>query len=507
VCQAIGFAHSRDVVHRDLKPDNVALDNYGQVLVLDWGLAKLVGEAELDESFSAGAAASTLPEQTLSGEVLGTPRYMAPEQAAGRIDEIDQRTDVYGLGAILFAILTGYAPHEKSQASSKTGSSMPQLLRSIVNNPTPLASALDPEVPKPLEAVCAKAMARKRYARYASATELADDIQRWMAGEPVTAYREPWLNRVQRWVSQHPRLSQLIAASLTVLVVSAVTSAVMLRENFVAQQGARFESLKGEANTLEDTLRSKAIELGKAARFMTDLPPIAGVMAARDGDGGEGEPLWRERLEMIYTGLLNAHPDYLSVEFSALDDKHAQQLVRVERQTIAGSFVQAVPQSRLARTEVAGYVERIASLKPGEVYLATAPLTADPEDEGPQQALVLTAGVPVYDDTTGALFGLVAIESNLDQILREIVTTATETAGSVYFVEGDGRILLEYSREREFRHASAGTSIAQAVPALGTFFSTPTADTFSDEASTYAVKVGVDPRRTDAALGIVLTLD
>jgi len=506
VCQAIAYAHSHEVVHRDLKPENVALDSYGQVIVLDWGLAKFIGEAELSESFGhdPGVEAGG-GEQTLSGEVLGTPRYMAPEQAAGRIDEIDPRTDVYGLGAILYSILTGYAPHEKSQASSKTNSSIPQLLREIVNDPTPLASSLNPDVPLELEAICAKAMARKRYARYSSACELAADIEKWTAGEPVTAYEEPWLKQCQRWIGQHRRISQIVGSLLTVLIVSAIAVGVTTRQNYVAAQHARFESIKGEANALEDSLRSKAMELSKAARFMAGLPPIQGIIDAGSGAETDDEQVWRDRLQTIYSGLLDAHPDYLSVSYLAVEDQ-AQEIVRVERQHIAGGFVRTVPVSRLARIELAGALARIASLKPGDVFLASAPLAAVTDAD--EALLVLTAGIPVYDDSTGEVFGIVAIESNLDEILREVVASTTQTAKGVYFVEGDGRILLHYSQERGFRHATTGTDIAATLPEVGTFFSTEQAsDTFSDGSEIYGVKVGVDPRHTDAAIGIVLTLD
>ncbi len=508
VCQAIAYAHSRDVVHRDLKPENIALDSYGQVIVLDWGLAKFIGESELDESFASDTPnEATGSEQTLTGEVLGTPRYMAPEQAAGRIDEIDPRTDVYGLGAILFSILSGYAPHEKSRMSSKTNSTIPQLLRGIVNNPTPLASSLNPEVPPELDAICAKAMARKRYARYATASELADDIERWNAGEPVTAFEEPWLTRCQRWIGQHRRISQVVGSLLTVLIVSAIAVGVTTRQNYVAAQQARFESIKSEANGLEDSLRDKALELTKAARFMAGLPPIQGIIDARSGTETDEEQVWRERLQTIYTGLLGAHPDYLSVTYMSVEDQ-AQEIVRAERAGIAGGFVRTVPVSRLAQFDLSGILGHAVALKPGAVYLATTPLSAETDAVNQEQTLVLTAAIPVYDDNTGEVFGIVAIESNLDEMLREVVTTTTKSADTVYFIEGDGRILLHYTQERKFRHAAKGTNIAEAVPQVGSFFENgETSDVFSDGSETYAVKVGVDPRRTDAAIGIVLTLD
>ena len=120
VCQAIAYAHSRGVVHRDIKPENIALDNFGQVVVLDWGLAKLMEDSELMQQTSSAGGVHTLL-QTMDGEALGTPLYMAPEQALGEHDRVNHQTDVFGLGAVLFAMLTGRAPHEQT-TSTMTGS-------------------------------------------------------------------------------------------------------------------------------------------------------------------------------------------------------------------------------------------------------------------------------------------------------------------------------------------------------------------------------------------------
>jgi serine/threonine protein kinase len=164
VCQAIAYAHSRGVIHRDLKPENVALDNFGQVIVLDWGLAKIADDGELggqingDHDLSDEALA-----KTMVGEVIGTPLYMSPEQASG--GEVCHQTDIYGLGAILFAILTGFAPHEKSHDVSGGQLVVKDVLKAIAENETPLPRDYRVDVPIDLEAICKKAMSRKKYAR------------------------------------------------------------------------------------------------------------------------------------------------------------------------------------------------------------------------------------------------------------------------------------------------------------------------------------------------------
>jgi PAS domain S-box-containing protein len=177
VCNTVAYTHSRGVIHRDLKGQNVILGDFGEVVVLDWGLAKLVGRKEGD----VPTAAVVLDEAgadsgyTVQGQALGTPAYMAPEQSAGRLDLIDRRTDVYGLGAILYEILTGAPPF--------TGHSTEEVLRKVrEEEPTP-PRQLWPEVPPALEALCLRALAKQPEDRPAAATELAQEVQGWQEFE------------------------------------------------------------------------------------------------------------------------------------------------------------------------------------------------------------------------------------------------------------------------------------------------------------------------------------
>jgi tetratricopeptide (TPR) repeat protein len=244
VCQAINYAHSHGVIHRDLKPENVILGRFGEVVVLDWGLAKVVGQA--DESATLiGLSGDAGPDATQAGQALGTPAYMAPEQAEGRIDLIDRRTDIYGLGAILFEALTGQAPHR--------GAGTAELLRRIAQGETPLARSVEPAAPRALEAVCARAMARTPDARYESAAALAEDVQRWLADEPVSAYREPLRVRVVRKLR---RYRGLVAAAAVVLVsVSAVSSVLALQ---IYREKLKVE--KAEQLAVEEKVKAEEAE-------------------------------------------------------------------------------------------------------------------------------------------------------------------------------------------------------------------------------------------------------
>jgi serine/threonine protein kinase/tetratricopeptide (TPR) repeat protein len=216
VCNAIAYAHSRGVIHRDLKPQNVVLGDYGEVLVLDWGLAKLTGEGAEELGIPAALTPdeSGIPEQTMAGQVLGTPGYMAPEQAEGRLDLLDSRTDVYGLGAVLYEILTGRPPFRGGDTAT--------VLRRVSHDPPDRPRSVAAGTPAPLEAVCMKALAKKSADRYASAKDLAADILHWLADEPVSAHREPLTVRISRFARRH---RTLVTAAAAVLVVTSVVLA------------------------------------------------------------------------------------------------------------------------------------------------------------------------------------------------------------------------------------------------------------------------------------------
>jgi tetratricopeptide (TPR) repeat protein/tRNA A-37 threonylcarbamoyl transferase component Bud32 len=223
VCNAAAYAHSRGVLHRDLKPQNVVLGDYGEVIVLDWGLARLLDQPDADAALPAVAVEGGV-DDTMQGQVLGTPAYMAPEQAEGRLDQLSPATDVYGLGAILYEVLTGRAPF--------TGADTIAVLRQVVHDLPPRPREVVAGTPTALEGVCLKALAKKPAERYASAKELAGEVQHWLAGEPVAAYREPWTMRVGRWVKRHRVLvTSAAAAGLVALVGLAVVLGLQARAN------------------------------------------------------------------------------------------------------------------------------------------------------------------------------------------------------------------------------------------------------------------------------------
>lgn len=221
VCQTIHYAHSRGVLHRDLKPSNIMLGDYGETIVVDWGLAKASGESHSVDEFletPVSLSGKTPHNMTVAGRVIGTPIYMSPEQAEGRLERFGVTTDVYGLGATLYCLLTGappFDPHSSNiPAQVRSGSFTPPRKRS-------------PEISKALEAVCLKAMALKQSDRYPTAGELGLDVERWLADQPVTAYRESLGARAWRWARTHrAEVTSIVAAS--VVAMAALVAGVVL---------------------------------------------------------------------------------------------------------------------------------------------------------------------------------------------------------------------------------------------------------------------------------------
>jgi serine/threonine-protein kinase len=217
VCEPVAFAHAHGVIHRDLKPENVMVGPFGEVLVMDWGVAKRLLEVEpaADRSPSSSPASG----DTAHGTVLGTPAWMAPEQARGEVQRLDARTDVYALGAILYFLLTGRVPGTDNEAVSRARTKTWAGYR----GPRPAGLVpprqIDPDLPRPLQAICLKALAGEPADRYPSAAELAADVGLFLEGAAVSAYPEgPW-GRLRRFAAKYRTPILLVAAYIVMRVV------------------------------------------------------------------------------------------------------------------------------------------------------------------------------------------------------------------------------------------------------------------------------------------------
>ncbi len=298
VCNAIDYAHSRGVIHRDIKPANIIVGKYGETLVVDWGLAKAIGRADPTAGEQTIAPSSGGSSETLPGSALGTPAYMSPEQARGELQRLGPRSDVYSLGATLYCLLTGRPPFENDDLGVVLGA--------VQEGRFPRPSQHDPDLDKALEAICLKAMAKEPEGRYPTPKALADDLDRWMAEEPVTAWREPFSRRARRW-GRRNRTAVTAAASALVAGVIGLSAVLAVQTRAKADLAA---SLKRETNTNTALAKTNAelTRLQAAVQARYDLA----VEAVKTFHTGVSEDflLKQEQFTEVRDRLLKSASDY-----------------------------------------------------------------------------------------------------------------------------------------------------------------------------------------------------
>ena len=483
--------------------------------MIDWGIAKIIGDVNPGEASTELDSAEINSQSTMQGQVLGTPLYMAPEQAAGRVDDLNELTDIYGLGAILFAILTGSAPHETSQAQASGGR---DILSAITSHPTPVAQEIDSSIDDALAAICSKAMAQKQYARYQSAMELAEDVQRWMAGEAVSAQKEKFTHRVRRWVRQHQVWSQIIAAGLIIACVAASTLAVAIRQNHLVVRQRQFNELDVYSNEVEVQLQSTAVELMRNTRFMSTLPPIQAIIAAQvDAPGedretqatDEGEEVWQKRLETIYVGLLRANPNYRCVYYAAIENEQASPIVRVERHAGEMGFVRPLPASRLEALKDQDLLTQIGELSPGDVLLTTRYQnnSAGTKSVGvKRQAVSLFASTPVFDKTTGEIFGLVTLELDLLSRVVQAIEQLEQNTANIIVTDSVGRAWVSDDPINGINTMSENNVTTELLGVSKLFAEAEGHRTEEQSEGWIARRIMLDPSNPQTTVGLILQL-
>jgi tetratricopeptide (TPR) repeat protein len=363
-CNVIEYAHSRGVLHRDIKPGNVIVGRHGETLVVDWGLAKATGKSDpssgertLRPSSASGSA------ETLPGSALGTPAYMSPEQAEGNLEALGPRSDVYSLGATLYSLLTGRPPF-----AGEPG----EVLRAVQRGEFRPPRALDPAIDRALEAVCLKAMTLRPGDRYGTCRALAEDIERWMADEPVAAWREPLSRRLRRWARRHrTAVAGAVAALLAGLIGLAAVATVQARANTTL--GAKNLQLTEEKKKTEEALaeseesrqQAEAVSRFLVEAFRSPDPTQDGrqvkvvdvldrASAQLDHEFG-GSPATRgallNALGNTYRGLglydqaVTVYTKVLAVRESALGPDHADTLASRSNLGVAYWFAGRLPEA------------------------------------------------------------------------------------------------------------------------------------------------------------------
>ena len=404
VCQAIAYAHSRGVIHRDLKPENVSIDNFGQVIVLDWGLAKVLEDSELSLKLhdKCNMTDSSLM-LTSHGEVVGTPVYMSPEQASGRIDQIDKRTDVYGLGSILFSILTGNAPHLGFAEGSESG--FREVITQIADAPVPKPSDYA-NTPTELEAICIRALARKQHLRYSTVAEFAEAVENWMVGQ--------------------------------------------------SGKKVAYEKLQMEGRELRTDLQTRVYDLERNVGFCTSLPPVQKLIEAKTE---EDEQVWRKRMSTILIGLMEANPGYQSLIYGRFEDDSYSELVHVEKQKSPGNTVRSIPRSRLKTGTQNEYLKQLAEELPGETLTA---LVCDDSETNEAHSPKLQVGIPVYDNDSEELFGFIIARCNINELIDKQMTRR-HTAKEI-IVACDTFNVMSHKVSNQIVNESRGLLVADLSP-------------------------------------------
>ncbi len=293
VCEAMAYAHAKGVVHRDLKPGNIMVGSFGEAFVMDWGLAKVVGtetlegpqpaglesreESAADSSEETGETAGEEPtedestkddgsvgtravktdrsegssstgsaQRTLDGDVVGTPAYMAPEQARGDLSQVGPRSDVYAIGAMLYHLLSGHMPYEPL-GEKVTAHTILDAVRS--GPPWPLRQ-LNPDVNEELAAICAKAMERDSAKRYGEVQQVGEDLRAWVEGRGVAAYTSGLLYEMRKWMERNKATTGALIAILVLSMASVLLFIWIQKRNLTSLEEQ--QTISRAANTERD---------------------------------------------------------------------------------------------------------------------------------------------------------------------------------------------------------------------------------------------------------------
>ncbi len=262
VCNGVAFAHSREIIHRDIKPANVVLGPFGETILVDWGLAKRLGSPAMDPVVTEVQDLERGGDQlTDHGAVLGTLAYMSPEQAETATGTASKASDIYSLGATLYHLVTGREPFVEEDRT--------ELRRKVIHGEFAPPRAVDSRIPPALDAIVCKAMARNPRERYATATELAEDVEHWLADEPVKAGREPLRIRTGRWTRRHRSFVVGASAALFVGVIGLAGLAAVL-----GVKNRELESERRQVVNERDRAESEA-EVAKAVEGFLNKDVLA----------------------------------------------------------------------------------------------------------------------------------------------------------------------------------------------------------------------------------------
>lgn len=307
VAEAIQAAHDQGTLHRDLKPANILINTAGEPKVTDFGLAKVLDELDDDSRL----------ELTATGQILGTPSYMSPEQAEGKHSHIGPSTDVYSLGAVLYACLTGRAPF--------VANSPVDTLLQVVREDPPSLRVLNPSIPRDLENICLKCLAKEPHKRYGKAQDLADDLTRFLEGRPVHARPVGPLAKAVRWCRRNP-----VVASLLLLVAISLLGGTAIASYFAVQANNQLQVAIAEKQRADDALKDAETARKQAVKAKEDAED-----ARDEADISAGIARQNEQLAEQQTAIAEqqaAIADQRRIEAEEARKQEAEQRQRAEKE-------------------------------------------------------------------------------------------------------------------------------------------------------------------------------
>lgn len=460
ICDAVGYANSCGIIHRDLKPQNVMVGEFGEVFVLDWGLAKSLDEPALDlpahEPTESGE--STDDTATRDGAVLGSPLYMAPEQAAGQMDAMDGRTDVYGLGGMLYKILSGCDPHPRIKSES-----LLDHLKRIREHPVKPVDRQGARVPPPLAAICHKALSRASADRYSTARQLAQDVERWLVGSPVSVYREPLLQSLARWALVHRKLSTVSAALLVLFVIASAAVAASSWAYSQATASREIEAL--EHHSLQVT---KSIQGDLEWAFRHEIGIADRLYLSRlMFDVEQGNKAEVERWKKYYQRPLEEYLRTVSYFHSVCLFSNADQKTPTFCFDASSAAEQDAVKMLLDPDQppsLADALKQTSKLKEGEFW-CSAPIVIEREQGVPLP--VVLGGIPLFHE--GRAVGLMVAVIDFRIALKYLAANLQLSEG-ISITDQEGRPFFFYDLDEERPPEEAYEKVPPLPPSIADFF-------------------------------------